>query len=113
LRALAVAFCAEVFHCLVNRLLELVRRDIGESLAGFADGLMKGAPADGFLDELRQIAFFRALSAQKGTQGTIGVFGPGNGQTGGFRLRPGALNHTSIYPLIGIGSYGTGCQTGR
>ena len=51
------------------------RGNIGESLAGLADGLMKNPPADGFLDEFREIAFFHALHAQKGAQGMIGLFG--------------------------------------
>src|SRR5579859_2977394 len=67
---------------------------------------MKDAPADGFLNEFREVAFFHALGAQKGTQGMIGFLGPGNGQTGGFFwLGLFILNHISIYPLISLSCY--------
>ena len=42
-------FRADVFDGLVNHLLEFVRGNVGESFAGFADGLMKDAPADSLL----------------------------------------------------------------
>jgi hypothetical protein len=84
LGALAVVFCADVFGGLVNHLLKLVRRNVGEGFPGLADGLMKDAPADGFLDEFRNIALLHALGAKKGAQGMIGLFGPGNGQAGSF-----------------------------
>jgi len=48
-------------------------------LAGFADGLMKDAPADSLLDEFREITLLHTLDTQKGAQGMIGLFGPGNG----------------------------------
>src|ERR1035438_1630 len=82
----------------------------GESFAGFADGLMKDAPADGFLNEFREVALLHALGAQKGAQGMIGLFGPGNGQAGGFRLGHGIPRHISIYSLSNISYYMTFCQ---
>jgi hypothetical protein len=36
-------------------------------------GALKHAPADGFLDELREIALFHAVGAQVRAQGQIGV----------------------------------------
>ena len=72
-------FRADVFDGLVNHLLELDRGNVGESFAGFADGLMKDAPADRLLNEFREITLLHALGTQKGAQGMIGLFGPGNG----------------------------------
>ena len=45
------------------------------------------AAADGFLNEFREVALFHALGAQIGAQGVIGLFGPGDGQTGFLRAR--------------------------
>ena len=95
--ALPVVFCADVFDGLVNHLLELVGRNVGERFAGLADGLMKDAPADGFLDEFRNVALLHALGAKKRAQGMIGLFGPGNGQAGGFWFGGGFYCHINIY----------------
>src|SRR5258708_4292611 len=99
--------CTNVFDSQVNQVLELVRGNVGEGFAGFADCLVKDAPADGFLNEFRNVALFHALGAQIGAQGMIGLFGPGNGQTGGCWLGRGMLRHISIYPLISISYYET------
>jgi hypothetical protein len=62
-------FREDVFDGLVNHLLEFVRGNVGESFAGFADGLMKDAPADSFLDEFREITLLHSLGTPKGAQG--------------------------------------------
>jgi hypothetical protein len=40
----------------------------------------------------------------------IGLFGPGDGQTGGFWLRDGVLCHISIYPLMSVSYCGFPAQ---
>lgn len=47
----AVSFRAGGLDGLVDFLLKLVGRKVSESLSRGADGLVKKAPADGFLDE--------------------------------------------------------------
>jgi hypothetical protein len=74
-----VVFRACVFDGLVNHLLEFVRGNVGESYAGLADGLMKDAQRTASSMNFERSRFPHALGTQKGTQGMIGLFRPGNG----------------------------------
>src|SRR2546423_9456678 len=77
-------FRANVVYGLVDHLLKLVRRDFSERFASLLDGLVEDAPADGFLNKLRDIAFFHAMSTQVGAQGYISLLGPSDSEPGGF-----------------------------
>ena len=57
------------------------------------DSLIKDAPADGFLNELREVALFHALVAKIRAQGVVGLFRPGNRQTRHFRFGQGIVLH--------------------
>ena len=85
--ALPVSLRADVFDGLVDHPLKLVRGNVREGFAGLADSLVKDAPADSFLDELRNAALFSALGAQEGSQVKIGLLGPSNRPAGVFLLR--------------------------
>jgi hypothetical protein len=96
-------FCADVVDGLVNHLLKLAWGNVSESCAGFADSLMKDTPANSLLNEFRKVTLLHALGTQEGAQGMIGLFGPGNGQTGGFWFDAGCFSHISVYPPISLG----------
>jgi len=70
---LGATFGANLCHGLVNDTLNLVRVGIGMARLDVLNGALKHAPADGVLDELREVTLFHAPSAQKGTQGEIGL----------------------------------------
>jgi hypothetical protein len=64
--------CADLTDGFVDEALDFIR--IGVALPDVLDGAPEHAPADGFLDEFREIALFHALRSQEGAQGEIGVF---------------------------------------
>jgi hypothetical protein len=100
--AFPIAFRADVVDSLINHLLEFVLRNSSETFAGFLGGLVEDAPADGLLDELRDITLFHALGTKIGTQGKIGLLGPGDGQAGVFGLGHSISGHINVYPLISL-----------
>ena len=67
------AFGADLTDGFVDDALNFIRVGIGVARPDVLNGALKHAPADGFLDEFREVALFHALSAQKGAQGEIGV----------------------------------------
>jgi hypothetical protein len=56
-------------HGLVDDALDFIRVGAGVALPDCPDSALKDAPADGILDEFREVAFLHSQGAQEGTQG--------------------------------------------
>ena len=66
--------CAHFLHGGVDGALQLVPVGVGVARLDVLNGAMRHAPAAGFFDDFREVAFFHALGAQKGAEGEIGLF---------------------------------------
>lgn len=85
-RLLSVAFSARsaFFFAyprdrLIDQVLKVIGRNVGERFADLIDSLIEQAPFDGVLDKFGEGAFFEAASAEVGAQGEVGILGPDNG----------------------------------
>lgn len=58
-----------------------------KSLAGFVDGLVEEAPADGVVNEFRETGPLPALSAKQGAHGEVGLFGDDDAPADGSIVR--------------------------
>jgi hypothetical protein len=66
-------FRADLADGVVDDALDFIGVGIGVARSDVLNGALKHAPADGFFNELREIALFHAMSTQEGAQGQIGV----------------------------------------
>src|SRR5216684_6362972 len=86
------ALSADLAESSVNDSLELAGVSAGIARLDLLNGAIEDAPADGLLDEFREVPFLHALGAEIGTQGEVGFLGdfdvPANGFFDFFHATP-------------------------
>ncbi len=86
------ALSADLAESGFNDSLELAWVSAGIARLDLLNGAVEDAPADGLLDEFREVAFLHAPSAEIGTQGEVGFLGdfdvPANGFFDFFHATP-------------------------
>src|SRR6266851_1489536 len=86
------ASSADLAESGVNDSLELAGVSAGIARLDPLNGAVEDAPADGLLDEFREVAFLHAPGAEIGTQGEVGFLGdfdvPANGFLDFFHATP-------------------------